>query len=150
MHWKLGTPYLKSQEVLLQRSQSTSQCLPTPLTLMVSAGKPGGGALSRYVLRSWSTCSNTRVTLISRSVRDVAQTSISLARVNAHFSIPFNPTWPLIISSGSPLLYRSPHPTYRLSFPFTPHSPRHHLLTGLHWDVQKPPVASVRPPPELC
>lgn len=49
------------------------------LTLMRSGDNPGAGVLSRYVLRSWSTCSNTRVTLVSWFDLWVAHTSISLA-----------------------------------------------------------------------
>lgn len=46
---------------------------------MWSRDNPGAGVLSRYVLRSWSTCSNTRVTLVSWFDLWVAHTSMSLA-----------------------------------------------------------------------
>lgn len=52
------------------------------LTLIRPGGNPGAGAFSRYVFRSWSTCSKTRVTLVSCSDLWVAHTSMSLPRHN--------------------------------------------------------------------
>ena len=53
---------------------------------MCPGDNPAVGALSKYVLRSWSTCSNTRVTFVSWSDLWVAHTSISLScRIKSDF-----------------------------------------------------------------
>lgn len=45
---------------------------------MVSGGTPGSGAFSKYVVKSWSTCSKTKVSLVSRSVLETVHTSNNL------------------------------------------------------------------------
>ena len=55
-------------------------CLSVCLTLILSWPRPGAGHFSRYVARSWWTCSNTRYRDISLSRRGPWQMSSSLWR----------------------------------------------------------------------